>query len=133
VTDFREPFPIVYAADVERSVRFYVDGFGFEQTFRWPPSGGPLEYAFLRLGEHGIGIGRGSAVGPDAGRAPERGSPARFELCIYADDVDRAAERLRALGARELAAPEDMPWNERIAYFEDPDGNPIHVAARIVA
>ena len=129
--EFREPFPILYAADVERSVEFYCEAFGFEQTFRWPEHG-PLDYAFLRLGEHAIGIGRES-VWPEIGRAPGPEAPARFELCIYTDDVDMASERLRGLGATELHAPEDMPWGERVAYFADPDGNPLHVTAKMSA
>ena len=125
---FRTPFPIVYARDVERSVRFYRDAFGFEPAFRWPPEG-PLEYAFLRLGEQAIGVGQSSAVGPAIGHAPDAAAPARFELCIYTDDVDAAAGHLRAIGAQQLHAVQDMPWGERIAYFSDPDGNPIHVAS----
>ena len=129
MTTFRTPFPIVYASDVERSARFYEDAFGFERTFRWPPEGA-LDYAFLRLGEHGLGVGVHSAAGAHLG-APAADAPARFELCIYTDDVDAAAERLRHVGAQELLAPQDMPWNERVAYFADPDGNPIQITAPI--
>ena len=129
MTAFRTPFPIVYASDVDRSARFYEEAFGFERTFRWPPDG-DVDYAFLRLGEHGLGAGVHSAAGTHLG-APRRDTPARFELCIYADDVDAAAERLRALGAPELLAPQDMPWEERVAYFADPDGNPIQITAPI--
>lgn len=96
-------------------------------TFRWPAEG-ELDYAFLRLGEHAIGIGRSGE--PLHGLTDPAGGP-RFELCIYTDDVDAAAEHLRELGAPELLAPQDMPWHERVAYFADPDGNPIHVAAPI--
>jgi uncharacterized glyoxalase superfamily protein PhnB len=41
--------------------------------------------------------------------------------------VDATAERLRELGAREISPPADQPWNERLAYFEDPDGHRLHV------
>ena len=122
---FRTPFPIVYAGDVDRSVRFYCDAFGFELTFRWPADG-ELDYAFLRLGEQAIGIGRSGE--PLHGLTGPPGGP-RFELCIYTDDADAAAERLRALGARELFPPTDQPWRERLCYFEDPDGNPLNITA----
>jgi uncharacterized glyoxalase superfamily protein PhnB len=84
MTRSREPFPILYVADVERSVAFYRDAFD-------------------------------------------------FELCVYADDVDVAAERLRALGAREIASPADQPWGERLAYFEDPEGHRLHITAPLQA
>jgi lactoylglutathione lyase len=125
---FRESFPIIYARDLEQSVAFYSEALGFEVTYRWPADG-ELEYAFLRLGETGIGIGRGSVL-PDVD-APAADAPRRFELCIYTDDTDAAAERLRSFGARELMAPADQPWSERLCYFEDPDGNPIQITMRI--
>jgi catechol 2,3-dioxygenase-like lactoylglutathione lyase family enzyme len=123
---FREPFPILHVDDVERSVRFYAESFGFEVAFRFPEEG-PLEFAYLRLGEAGIGIGgRKPPAVPDWPAEHELGS---FQLCVYADDTDAAAGRLRALGVTQLTAPRAMPWGEKLAFFEDPDGNLIHVTA----
>ena len=126
---FRGPFPIVYCADVERSVRFYREGFGYELTFRWPSEGGAIEYAFLRLGAHGLGLAR--AEPGFHGLPVETSGPRRFELCVYCEDTDAASARLIALGAKQLYPPTDQPWNERICYFEDPDGNPIHVTMEL--
>jgi lactoylglutathione lyase len=130
---FREAFPILYTEDVERLARFYVQAFGFEQSFRWPADGGEAEYAFLRLEPLGIGIGRPPEQGDAWGRPVPGAGAAGVELCIYTDDVDAAAERLRELGARELAAPSDQPWGERLAYFLDPDGRPLHVAQTLTS
>jgi lactoylglutathione lyase len=127
---FREAFPILYAEDPEHSVRFYCDLLDFEVVYRWPAEGA-LEFAFLRLEPLGIGVVARSAPENLLGRSPVTGSPPRFELCIYADDVDRAAEDLVNGGATLLTAPADQPWGERIAYVEDPDGNPIQVTARL--
>ena len=96
-------------------------------TFRWPAAGA-LEYAFLRLGDHAIGVARSGE--PLHGLTAPPGGP-RFELCIYTDDADAAAGRLRSLGATELLPPTDQPWRERVCYFEDLDGNPLHIAARL--
>ena len=125
---FREPFPILHVADVERSVRFYVECFGFELSFRFPDDG-ELEFAFLKLGETGIGIG--STAAPDLPDWPDGRETGSFQLCIYAEDTDAAAERLRALGVRQVTAPRAMPWGEKLAFFEDPDGNLIHVTAML--
>ena len=70
-------------------------------------------------------------IKPFAFATSATGSPPRFELCIYADDVDRAAEELAAGGARILVPPADQPWGERLLYVEDPDGNPIQVTMRL--
>jgi catechol 2,3-dioxygenase-like lactoylglutathione lyase family enzyme len=123
---FQEPFPILHVKDVELSARFYCDNFGFEQAFRWPDEG-PLDFAFLRLGETGIGIA--SAAVPDLPDWPEGRETGAFQLCIYAEDTDAAAERLVAAGVKQVTAPRAMEWGEKLAFFEDPDGNLIHVTA----
>jgi catechol 2,3-dioxygenase-like lactoylglutathione lyase family enzyme len=124
---FREPFPILHVRDAERSARFYCDNFGFEQTFRWPEEG-PLEFAFLQLGETGIGVA--SRAVPSLPDWPEDRETGSFQLCIYTDDTDAAAERLAARGVKQVTAPRAMEWGEKLAFFEDPDGNLIHVTAK---
>jgi lactoylglutathione lyase len=123
---FREPFPILHVTDVERSVALYTQAFGFELGFRFPDEGA-LEFAYLKLGETGIGIGR--AVPPPLPDWPADRDLGAFQLCIYADDTDAEAERLRLLGLTQITEPRAMPWGEKLAFFEDPDGNLIHVTA----
>ena len=123
---FRTPFPILHTDDVDRAIRFYCDALDFAVSFRWPEEG-PIEFAFLEMGETGIGISsrRPPAV-PDW--PPERELGA-FQLCIYADDTAAAATRLRTAGAVQVTSPRSMPWGETLAFFEDPDGNLIHITA----
>lgn len=125
---FREPFPILHVSEVERSVRFYRECFGFELRFRWPAEG-PLEFAFLALGASGIGVASQSA--PDLPDWPRERDLDSFQLCVYTDDADTASERLEGLGARRVTASREMPWGEKLVFFEDPDGNLLHVAARV--
>jgi len=50
----------------------------------------------------------------------------RFELafpCENKEDVDASYERLINNGATGIQAPATMPWNQRTAFFSDPDGN----------
>jgi uncharacterized glyoxalase superfamily protein PhnB len=118
VTGFREAFPILYAEDVAGAADFYCSALGFEPAYRWPPEGDP-EFVFLRLEPLGIGI---------AARPP--GEEGEFALWVYTDDVDAAAESLRAAGAEEAAPPADQEWGERLASFRDRDGHLIHVGAK---
>jgi catechol 2,3-dioxygenase-like lactoylglutathione lyase family enzyme len=53
-----------------------------------------------------------------AGQAVELAFP-----CDSPKDVDTAYEQLRAKGVKLIHAPENMPWNQRMALFSDPDGN----------
>ena len=122
-TMFREPFPILTVQDPARSVRFYVDNFDFEVTYRWPDDG-PVEFAYLQLGGHAMAVGS-----PRGGEATGNGPP-RCTMCFYVDDTDEACERLLAAGVRQVTAPWDAEWGERMAVFEDPDGTPILVTAQ---
>lgn len=54
---FRDAFPILQASDVDRLSRFYVEAFGFEVSYRFPPDGA-IDYVFLKLAPLGIGIAR---------------------------------------------------------------------------
>jgi uncharacterized glyoxalase superfamily protein PhnB len=106
-------FPILYVADVDRAARFYESAFGFERTYEWKEAD-RVVYAAHKRGDSQLAFGEGDGRGG-------------FELCIYVDDIDRVAALLRKLGAREVKPPEDMPWGERMAYFDDPDGHRLHV------
>ena len=119
MTSFREPFPILLVDDVDAASRFYRSVFGFEETYRNEDEGG-VEFAFLALEPHGIGLGRRHA-----------GEEREFALWLYADDVDAAAARLREQGATELLPPTDQPWGERMCSFIDANGHLVHVGMKL--
>jgi uncharacterized glyoxalase superfamily protein PhnB len=116
VTPFREAFPILAVRDPASAASFYTEVFGFEIKYRFPEQGEP-DFLFLSLPPLGIGLGRQRPDDPD------------HALCIYTDDVDGAAELLRAAGAGEISPPADQPWGERMTQFEDRDGHRIVVVA----
>ena len=122
MTTFREAFPIVYVDDVERAIEFYGSAFGFEPTFHWDDDG-KKTFACLRLEPLGIAVAARPADDPTG----------QFALWLYTDDVDGAAERLRAHGAEEVLPPTDQPWGERMCSFRDRDGHVIHLGAQASA
>jgi lactoylglutathione lyase len=123
--NFRDPFPIFVVGDLGASLRFYCNVLGFERTYQFPDD--DPEFAVVELSGASIGLSQRTD------RPAMVGGPLRntkeFEVCLYADDVDRAAEWLKEQGFRQLLPPTDQPWGERLTYFEDPDGNRIHVTA----
>jgi uncharacterized glyoxalase superfamily protein PhnB len=119
VNAFREAFPILYVDHVERAAAFYASTFGFQETFRHEEDG-VADFVFLALEPLGIGIGK----------RPDEDESRDFALWLYADDVDDAAERLRAAGATEVLPPTDQPWGERMCTFVDPNGHLVHVGAK---
>jgi uncharacterized glyoxalase superfamily protein PhnB len=119
VNAFREPFPILVVDDVDAASRFYCSVLGFEETYRNEDEEG-VEFAYLALEPSGIGLARRAA-----------GEQEPFALWLYADDVDAAAEGLRAAGATEVLPPTDQPWGERMCSFVDPNGHLVHVGAKL--
>ena len=132
---FSTAFPIVYCDDLPRSLRFYRDLLGFRVTFSHPEQGEPA-FVALQLGE-GAELALADVRDPEAvhlhGKAVRPASGHGFELCVYADDVDDAVAALRAAGVPVLAEPADQPWGDRMAYVEDPQGNPVMLCAELSA
>ena len=118
-------FPVFYARDVEATARFYRDLVGFTELFRMPEDGEP-GYVGLILGDSRLGLVDASWPGETIGIAV--GAGPRAELFVYVDDVDAAAARAPEVGGKLLRPPGDMPWGERVAYVEDPEGNPVALA-----
>ena len=53
IANVRQAVPFFRVSSIEASVRFYVDGLGFEMTRRWL-DGGTLRWCWLRLGEAAV-------------------------------------------------------------------------------
>jgi lactoylglutathione lyase len=122
-------FPILYVDDVPASVRFYRELLGFDEMYRFPDTDEP-GYVALRLDDGKIGLS--SADFPGIHGKPQRPVTGRpFELCLEVADVDVFVRELGAAGVPVLAEPADQVWGERVAYVEDPDGNPVHIRGPI--
>lgn len=118
--------PMLSVADMTRSLAFYRDALGGEQIYQFPPEGEP-GFLTLRFGETELGIGLLSEA-PMHGVPQRPASGHRVELCINVEDADEAVDTLKKIGAPVVMAPQDMPWGERSAYVEDPDGNLVMLA-----
>jgi lactoylglutathione lyase len=53
----------------------------------------------------------------------------RIELCINVENVDAAINALQKIDVRVVMPAQNLPWGERAAYVEDPDGNLVMLAA----
>jgi len=123
-------FPILYTSDVSGLVRFYCSSFGFEEQYRFPDA---QDAGFVSLTRSGVSLGIVSEQTPRQLIDRGLGTGAKFELFIYVDDVDQQVRQLHGAGATVLREPEDMPWGERVAYAEDPEGNPISIAQAVAS
>lgn len=110
-------FPILRTSDLPRLVAFYETAFAAEVTYRYADDGDDV-YVALSVGGGDMGIGRARGIGPGD----------RIAVWLYVDDADAAFAATLAAGAEAVAAPEDLPWGERVAEVKDPDGNPLYLA-----
>lgn len=125
---YRDPQINLYVRDVETSVRFYADSFGFEESFR-TPSTGPPEHVELRLGSFILGLASTESALNTHGLTTGGGNP-RSEVCVWTDDVDRAYSELMKQGTKSLSGPHDFLGGRlRAAWVADPDGNPVQIVA----
>jgi uncharacterized glyoxalase superfamily protein PhnB len=53
------------------------------------------------------------------------GDGPRFEMYVYAADLDGMLSQLGDAGVPILREPEDMPWGKRIPTVADTEGNPV--------
>lgn len=126
--ELRLGWVIVYLDDPAAASAFYERTFGLRGEFAAPDGSyaqldtGPTKLAFAsyQLGEKNFDGG--------VRRAPLDGPPANVEITLVADDVDAAYERALDAGCASLAAPQDKPHGQRVAYVRDPFGTLIELA-----
>jgi catechol 2,3-dioxygenase-like lactoylglutathione lyase family enzyme len=126
---FRDPQINLYVRDVERSLRFYTERFGFVETFRTPAEGTPI-HAEVRLGGLVLGLADNAAARAMHGIDTGDGQP-QAEIAIWTDDTDAAYADLLAHGAPSLSSPHDFLGRLRSAWVADPDGNPIQIVTEL--
>lgn len=113
---------ILCTPDVERLRGFYSALFDATQTLRVPDDG-PVFYLGLRIGDSDLGLVTEDTV--RTGSARETGQ--RWAISFEVDDVDASLEQVESAGGRVLGPPNDMPWGQRVAHIEDPDGNAVNL------
>jgi lactoylglutathione lyase len=116
-------YAILFAADLERSIRFYRDVIGLPFKFsnesyaEFATDG--AKFALFARGHLPELIGR---------EVPSEPVPwPQGEVAFFVDDPDAEHERLVDAGVEVLAPPTDRPWGERTLHLADPDGNVVEL------
>lgn len=114
--------PIISTPNLDRQRAFYQRLLGAVPTSRFPVDG-PVFFVGLRLGDSELGLVNQA----DA----DLSAPPRILLSVEVDDVDALLEQVEAAGGRVLSEPADMPWGQRVAHIQDPDGNMVNLTQRL--
>lgn len=115
--------PVILTADLDPLLRFYTALLGAVESSRVPEQGGPPFYVGLRVGNAELGV----VADADA----KTGTAGRILLSVDVADVDGLLQRVEPLGGHMLGPPNDMPWGQRVAHIEDPDGNAVNLTQAI--
>jgi uncharacterized glyoxalase superfamily protein PhnB len=113
---FEKSIPILYSADLKRSLEYYTTVLGFEDKWQWrspPPFGGVVK--------NGVEI---------FFCEKNMGHPGTW-LCIVVDNVDAYYESIKDKGATIVTPPVDRDWLMREMIVADPDGHVIRFGHRI--
>ena len=114
---------VLVVRDFEKSLSFYRDKLGFKLKNR------EEDFAYFVFGsETGpgiaiLGIESAAKVISEAHIRPKLETIHRNYFAVFLNDVDKEYEALRARGVHFVKPPTTFPWGQRIAYFEDPEGN----------
>ena len=119
--------PVLVTPSLPLLLAFYKALLGAVEISRVPEDG-PAFYVGLQIGNAELGVVADGDAHSDA--------PQRILLNVNVGDldvgdVDGLLEHVEALGGRVLGPPNDMPWGQRVAHIQDPDGRTVNLAQPI--
>ena len=111
--------PFLVVRNMNSAIQFYQNGFGLKLKLTMKDPAGNLVHAELLHNDSTV------MLGPEN---QERGSlaptgPQGMNLYMYLANVDDVCARAASNGAKVKQPPTDMPWGDRVAIVEDPDGH----------
>jgi PhnB protein len=118
--------PILAVKDVDASVTFYTEKFGFTHSFSIPGSDGRNSFAFVTLGD---AITMGLSLDP---ALEQRGRG--IDLMLYPPDsvnLDQLYDAARSKGVTMVEEIGDRYWGDRTFSLDDPDGYRITFARTV--
>ena len=117
-TNVKQAVPFFAVSNIERSIRYYVDGLGFQMTNRWIDEG-KLRWCWLQHGGAALMLQEFRKEGPDARVLPEKVGRG-VSICFQCND---ALEIYRDITSRGIQASEPCVGNGMwVTCLSDPDG-----------
>jgi len=122
----KQAVPFFMVSNIERSVRYYVDGLGFEITNKWIDNG-KLRWCWLQNGGAALML---QQYWQDGHHASEPEGKVGMGMCVYFICEDALAI-YRVVTARGIQAKKPFVGNGMwVTSLSDPDGYKIHFESR---
>ena len=114
--------PAITCNDLQRSVKFYTDGLGFEIVHRYEIEG-RLQYVAMMAGSVKLGIGQ-----DDFKKGRDRAKGVGLRIWIKTQqDLQAIADRIKGAGFAVDEGPVATQWGSTTINLTDPDGFKISV------
>jgi catechol 2,3-dioxygenase-like lactoylglutathione lyase family enzyme len=110
---FKEANVTILVSDMKRAIAFYRDALGVKVAKEYGDEFAELDAPGVRIGLH------------PGGKRPLADHSRHMSIGLRVDDLDAAKEALEKRGVKFGATPRDEGL--RLAYFTDPDGNPLYL------
>ncbi|KOP35910.1 MULTISPECIES: VOC family protein [Flavobacterium] len=115
-------YTILYVEDVEKSIEFYENVFGFARKFISPDN----DYGELNTGETTISFASKKLASHNLSEGFIESSledkPFAIELGFITEDVGDLVQKATSFGAVLVTEPKKKPWGQVVAYVRDTDG-----------
>jgi predicted enzyme related to lactoylglutathione lyase len=115
--------PVIVTPSLPLLLAFYKALLGAAEIWRVPEDG-PVFYVGLQIGNAELGI----VADEEADLAARQRIVLNVNVADLAvGDVESLLKHVEPLGGRVLGPPNDMPWGQRVAHIQDPDGNTVNL------
>jgi lactoylglutathione lyase len=115
-------YTILYVQDVEKSIVFYENAFGFSRKFITPDQ----DYGELITGETTLSFASKKLAGQNLNdgfvESNLNNKPFAIEIGFITDDVPALVQKVTSFGAVLVKEPTTKPWGQVVSYVRDLDG-----------
>lgn len=121
--------PYLVIRNATKAIEFYQKAFGADVRFTMPGPGGALMHAEIQIGDSVLML---CDENPEWGmRSPQSLNGTASSVLLYVKDVDKTFTQAIAAGGKEIMAPQDQFWGDRMAKVSDPFGHEWGIATHI--
>ena len=120
--DSPQLIPALTVRNMQDSIDFYREAFGFKLEFTVPGPDGSAHHAQMTYFGARIMFSPEGAYGGTVRAPATTGHEQPVQSYVYCPDIDAFTARARAGGARVLMEPVEMFWGDRMAHLEDLNG-----------